>query len=76
MEKLEFPVPEFRRSYRLRASLSQNGQNVQFKGVDNNGANYTIFKKLNVSGLGSDREFPEPRVRDVQPYSVKIPQAS
>ena len=24
--------------------------------------------------MGSDREFPEPRVRDVQPYSVQIPQ--
>ena len=44
MEKLQFPIPEFRRSYRLRANLSQNDQNVQLKGVDNNGANYTIFK--------------------------------
>lgn len=76
MEKLEFPVPEFRRSYRLRASLSQNGQKVELKGVDNNGANYTIFKQLKVSGLGSDREFPEPRVRDAQPYAVQIPQDS
>ena len=58
MSKLEIPIPEFRRSYRLQASLSQNGQNVQLKGIDTNGANYTIFKNLKVTGLGPEKQFP------------------
>ena len=52
MSKLEIPIPDFRRNYRLQISLAENGQNVLLKGIDTNGANYTIFKSLKVSGLG------------------------
>ena len=71
MDKLEIPIPDFRRSYRLQVSLSEDGNNVLLKGIDTNGANYTIFKSLKVTGLSQvDKKFPLPNVRDVQPYAV------
>ena len=75
MDKLQIPIPDFRRSYRLQVSLSEDGNNVLLKGIDTNGANYTIFKSLKVTGLSQvDKKFPLPNVRDVQPYAVQIPQ--
>ena len=66
MSKLEIPIPDFRRSYRLQVSLSEDGQNVLLKGIDTNGANYTIFKSLKVVGLSqTEKKFPLPNVRDV-----------
>ena len=50
MEKLEMPIPEFRRSYRLNLTLDD--KSLHATGVDSNGACYTIFKSLTFKGLG------------------------
>ena len=52
MEKLQMPIPEYRRSYRLKVSLSDNERTVNLTGVDANGDCYTLFKSLNITGLG------------------------
>ena len=60
MKKLEIPIPDFRRSYRLKVSMNKNGRSMGFTGVDVNGACYTLFKKMVVSGLGaSNQAYPQ-----------------
>ena len=51
MKKLELPIPDFRRSYRLKVSLDPAGKKAFLTGVDANGACYTLFKQLRVTGL-------------------------
>lgn len=59
MKHLEIPIPEFRRTYRLKMSIPANGKKVQLTGVDANGACYTLFKNLKVTGLStSPGNFP------------------
>ena len=48
MQKLEIPIPEFRRSYRLKVSLSDDFKSLSLTGVDGNGACYTLFKSLKI----------------------------
>ena len=72
MEKLEIPIPDFRRSYRLKVSLSQDKRQVLFTGVDSNGACYTLFKSLRVTGLTpAAASFPA-RGQAVQPFTQAI----
>ena len=51
MQKLEIPIPEFRRSYRMKVFLSDDKKQVKFTGVDANGACYTLFKNVRVTGI-------------------------
>ena len=51
MQKLEFPIPDFRRSYRMKVFLSGDKKQVKFTGIDANGACYTLFKSIRVTGL-------------------------
>ena len=53
MEKLEIPVPVFKRSYRLKVSLDSDQNGLKFTGVDVNGACYTIFKNLRIEGIAT-----------------------
>lgn len=71
MMKLEIPIPDFRRSYRLKVSIDKNdNKKLLFTGVDSNGACYTLFKSLKVIGVGpSTAQFPAPR-QNTQPYST------
>ena len=69
MQKLEIPIPEFRRSYRLKVSLDEkDSKRVKFTGVDSNGACYTLFKSLKIKGLDrADAVFPS-RAQAIQPF--------
>ena len=59
MQKLEIPIPEFRRSYRLKVFLSPDKKAVNYTGLDTNGAVYTLFKTLKICGIGNtDATFP------------------
>ena len=61
MKKLQIPIPEYRRSYRLQLSLDAQTKNISATGVDSNGACYTLFKSLTLRGLndaGVDTKFP------------------
>ena len=69
MEKLEIPIPEFRRSYRLKVALVDNGKKATFTGVDTNGACYSLFKSLKVSGLAAATASFPTRGNMIQPYS-------
>lgn len=72
MDKLQIPVPEWRRSYRLEAALSADKQRVSVTGVDVNGACYTLFKSLKVSGLhASAQSFPS-AAQKVQPFQATV----
>ena len=51
MQKLEMPIPEFRRSYRLKVSLSDDSKTLSVMGVDANGACYVLYKALTITGL-------------------------
>ena len=53
MEKLEIPIPDFKREYRLQVKLAKDNKSVSFQGVDSNGSLFTLFKKVTVSGLGA-----------------------
>ena len=72
MKKLKIPIPDFRRSYRLKAFLGMNGASVGLTGIDVNGVCYELFKKLVVSGLvAKDQTFPQ-NARQVQPYQMNV----
>ena len=51
MEKLQIPIPDFRRTYRLKLSLSADKKKLLMTGVDSDGGCYSIFKSLKVTGL-------------------------
>ena len=60
MEKLEIPIPEWRRSYRMKVFLSDDKKQVKFTGVDGNGACYTLFKNIKVTGVSpAAAQFPQ-----------------
>ena len=72
MEKLEIPIPDFRRSYRLKVSFSQDRKNMMFTGVDANGSCYTLFKALKVTGLSPSAETFPNKGKAIQPFSHGI----
>ena len=53
MSKLNIPIPQFKRNYRLKVFLTNDKKSVKFSGVDSNGAVYTIFRNIKIYGLGS-----------------------
>ena len=71
MQKLEIPIPEFRRSYRMKVFLSDDKKQVKYTGVDANGACYTLFKNIKVTGV-SNAVQTFPQRGQVQPYSQNI----
>ena len=72
MAKLEIPIPDFRRNYRLKITVSEDKKSLKFTGVDSNGACYTIFKTMRVNGIApAAAQFPQ-NARQVQPYSQAI----
>jgi len=62
MEKLEMPIPEFRRSYRLRLiydgrfhdAEAEHKPKLTIDGVDILGQTYKVFKKLTITGLSEE----------------------
>lgn len=76
MKKLEIPIPDFRRTYRLKLSFATDDNNNKLKitGIDVNGACYTIFKSLKVTGLSPTQlRFPKAPTQK-QPYDLDITQ--
>ena len=72
MKKLQIPIPEFRRSYRLRISLTDNDSKINFTGVDTNGDCYSIFKTLKITGLsGAPVTLPK-QANQRQPYQEPL----
>lgn len=72
MKKLEIPIPDFRRSYRLKVFFTENRKKINFTGVDSNGACYTLFKKLLISGLSTSAQTYPQNARQVQPYNFDV----
>ena len=71
MQKLDFPIPDWRRSYRMKVFLSDDKKQVKFTGVDANGACYTLFKSVKVTGVSpAAAQFPQRN--QVQPYAQVI----
>lgn len=72
MQKLEIPIPEFRRSYRLKLSMAGSDKKMQLTGVDSNGDCYTLFKSLKITGLGGPMvTLPKQRAQK-QPYEEMV----
>ena len=64
MAKLEIPIPDFRRNYRLKITVSEDKKSLKFTGVDSNGACYTIFKTMRVNGIApAAAQFPQNALR-------------
>ena len=72
MRKLEIPIPEFRRSLRLKLSLENNNQKMLLTGIDTNGDCYVLFKMLKVTGLGPSAVTLPRRAADKQPYEQAV----
>ena len=73
MKKLEIPIPEFRRSYRLKMSLSDDDKKLDLTGVDTNGDCYSLFKSLKITGLAPGAQVSLPRnANQKQPYSQAV----
>ena len=54
MNKLGWPIPEFRRTYRLRVDMkSADNKSMNVYGVDGNGCNYVLFKELKLTGFNT-----------------------
>ena len=52
MNKLGWPIQDWRRTYRLRMSMnSADNKSMSIRGVDSNGCNYVLFKELKIVGL-------------------------
>ena len=51
MNKLDFAIPDWRRSYRMKVFMSYDKKQVKYTGIDGNGACYTLFKSIRVTGL-------------------------
>ena len=66
MQKLGYQIPNFTLKRRLRVTHDESNNRVTLMGVDSNGANYTMFKNVNVKGLGAKpsevHTFPEKKV--------------
>ena len=72
MQKLEMPIPEFRRSYRLKVSLSGDLKTLSVMGVDANGACYTLYKALTITGLSPAATTYPKTASQKQPYTLAI----
>ena len=84
MAKLEIPIPDFTRTFRLKVTKSQakaakgaaanqrQQENVSFTGVDQSGRVFTHFKGLRISGLSpAAQTFPQARVAPTQPFTMQ-----
>ena len=72
MKHLEIPVPEFKRNLRLKISMTNDKKKIQLTGVDSNGACYTLFKNLKVTGLSATPGSFPANARSIQPYSLDL----
>lgn len=85
MAKLEMPIPDFTRTFRLKVSKKQataakgasaaaprQQNDIQFTGVDQIGRVFTHFKGLNIKGLTpAAATFPQARGQSIQPFTVQ-----
>ena len=58
MEKLAYQIPVWQMKKRLEVSLVQDGSKVQFRGVDDTRQPFTLFKKVEVTGIGAKKSWP------------------
>ena len=68
MRKLGYPIPDFRRFYRLKLTMQDNNRKMQITGIDTNGACYVIFKSLKFIGLGPSTVTYPKRQNQKQPF--------
>ena len=58
MEKLAYQIPVWQMKKRLEVSLVQDGSKVQFRGVDDTRQPFTLFKKVEVTGIAAKKSWP------------------
>lgn len=51
MQKLQLPIPDFEREFRLKVELSEDNKKIKMYGVDDYGKSSSLFKQVQVSGL-------------------------
>ena len=56
---------------RLQVEVSKDGKKIEAMGVDSNGAPYTLFKEIKVSGFGPTASIKKGK----QPFAKAIPDA-
>ena len=62
MKKLGYPIPQWQLKKRLEVSVIENGEKLQFRGVNNLGNPYHLFQHVMIEGLGETQVFPDPEV--------------
>ena len=71
MKKLGYQIPTWQMKKRLNVALSKDKKNVEIMGVDSNGAPYSLFEKVDVSGLTTV-------AKDIKaakmPYKIALPE--
>ena len=71
MKKLGYTIPTWQMKKRLNVAVSKDGKNLEIMGVDSNGAPYSLFEKVNVSGLSAQsKEIKTAKM----PYKIALPE--
>ena len=70
MKKLGYGIPTWQMKKRLNVAVSKDGKNLEIMGVDSNGAPYSLFEKVSVSGLSA---VPKEIKTAKMPYKIALP---
>ena len=71
MKKLGYQIPSWQKKARVNVELSKNGKELEIMGVDSNGAPYSLFTDVKVSGLEPNKTTPI--LKPVMPWRVQLP---
>ena len=73
MAKLEMPIPEFHRFYRVRLTMrADDNSRMHITGIDSNGDCYTIFKSIMLTGLNASAVKYPKTTTEKQPFDHAI----
>ena len=76
MKKLDYQIPSWQMKKRLNVALTKDEKALEIMGVDSNGAPYTLFSDIKVSGLikknGVDAQSLSIKTKS-QPYKLALP---
>jgi len=70
MKKLDYQIPSWQLKRRLNVALAKDGKGVEVMGVDSNGAPFTLFQDIKVSGVGPTQSIKKGKK---QPYTMALP---
>ena len=70
MKKLGYQIPTWQMKKRLNVALSKDQKQVEIMGVDSNGAPYTLFEEVKVTGLTTEANIYKKAAK--MPYKIAL----